>query len=161
VKEEEPVNDARVGLLPSPDPEALIVEEGRGRADGLRTAGVTVALAPRVGEVHGYLTIEKSIMPRSRQSARLVVYGVLASQVHHLALEAIEDDDPAIAAALADVSVPALIASVVQITGDPSYIRGPIRPREKFRTTSRTLNETASQLGPQPAVRIPPPTPTP
>jgi 4-hydroxyacetophenone monooxygenase len=49
---------------------------------------------------------------------------------HHLKLASINDDDDAIAAALADVSVPALIASVVQITGDRSYIRGPIRPRE-------------------------------
>ena len=37
-------------------------------------------------------------------------------------------DDAAIAAALEQLSVPALIASVVQITGDPSFIRGPIRP---------------------------------
>jgi 4-hydroxyacetophenone monooxygenase len=50
--------------------------------------------------------------------------------LHHLEIETIKDDDTAIAAALADVSVPALMASVVQITGDLSYVRGPIRPRE-------------------------------
>jgi hypothetical protein len=50
--------------------------------------------------------------------------------LHHLEIETIKDDDDAIAAALADVSVPALMASVVQITGDPSYLRGSIRPRE-------------------------------
>ena len=48
----------------------------------------------------------------------------------HLVTEPIGDDDAAIAAALRDVSVSALIASVVGITGDPSFIRGAIRPRE-------------------------------
>ena len=48
----------------------------------------------------------------------------------HLETEPVTDDEDAIAAALEDVSVPALMASVVGITGDPSYIRGPIRPRE-------------------------------
>ena len=42
----------------------------------------------------------------------------------------IADDDEAIAAALESLSVSALIASVVQITGDASYLRGPIRPRQ-------------------------------
>ena len=47
----------------------------------------------------------------------------------HLVTESICGvDDTAIAAALEQLSVPALIASVVQITGDPSIIRGPIRP---------------------------------
>ncbi|MET7305390.1 NAD(P)/FAD-dependent oxidoreductase [Embleya sp. NPDC005575] len=41
----------------------------------------------------------------------------------------ITDDDAAIAAALEDVSVPALLLSLVHLTGDPSYIRGPIKPR--------------------------------
>lgn len=41
----------------------------------------------------------------------------------------ITDDDAAIAAALEDVSVPTLLLSLVHLTGDPSYIRGPIRPR--------------------------------
>lgn len=47
----------------------------------------------------------------------------------HLDTEPVTDDDDTIAAALADVSVPALIASVVQLTGDCSHVRGPIRPR--------------------------------
>jgi 4-hydroxyacetophenone monooxygenase len=41
----------------------------------------------------------------------------------------VTDDDQTIAAALEDVSVPALVASVVTFTGDPSYLRGPTRPR--------------------------------
>ena len=40
-----------------------------------------------------------------------------------------DDDDAAIAAALEDVSVPALLCSLVHMTGDPSWIRGPRRPR--------------------------------
>ncbi|MSZ23970.1 MAG: 4-hydroxyacetophenone monooxygenase, partial [Actinobacteria bacterium] len=39
------------------------------------------------------------------------------------------DDDGAIAAALEDVCVPALMCSMVHMTGDPSWIRGEIRPR--------------------------------
>ena len=39
-----------------------------------------------------------------------------------------DDDDAAIAAALEDVSIPALMCSLVHITGDPSWIRGEIRP---------------------------------
>lgn len=47
----------------------------------------------------------------------------------HLVTEPIEGvDDATIASALEQLSVSALIASVVQITGDPSFIRGPIRP---------------------------------
>ena len=44
--------------------------------------------------------------------------------------EPIVDDDDAIAEALSQLSVSALTASVVQITGDPSFVRGPIRPRQ-------------------------------
>jgi len=40
-----------------------------------------------------------------------------------------DDDDAAIAAALEDASVPALLCSLVHMTGDPSWIRGPRRPR--------------------------------
>jgi 4-hydroxyacetophenone monooxygenase len=47
-----------------------------------------------------------------------------------LALESVLDSDEAIAAALEDLSTPALIAAVVQTTGDPSLLRGPIRPRQ-------------------------------
>jgi 4-hydroxyacetophenone monooxygenase len=43
--------------------------------------------------------------------------------------EPFTDGDDAIAAALADVSVPALLCSLVHMTGDPSWIRGPIKPR--------------------------------
>lgn len=48
----------------------------------------------------------------------------------HLATEPVTDDAATIAAALDDLSVPALIAAVVTMTGDPSFVRGPIRPRE-------------------------------
>jgi 4-hydroxyacetophenone monooxygenase len=43
--------------------------------------------------------------------------------------EPFTDDDDAIAAALADVSVPALLCSLVHMTGDPSWVRGTARPR--------------------------------
>src|SRR5437879_1587863 len=43
--------------------------------------------------------------------------------------EPFTDDDAAIAAALEDVSVPALLCSLVHMTGDPSWVRGDIRPR--------------------------------
>ena len=38
------------------------------------------------------------------------------------------DDDVTIAAALEDVSIPALMCSMVHVTGDASWIRGDIRP---------------------------------
>jgi 4-hydroxyacetophenone monooxygenase len=40
-----------------------------------------------------------------------------------------EEEDAAIAAFLEDASVPALLCSLVHMTGDPSWIRGPRRPR--------------------------------
>ena len=40
-----------------------------------------------------------------------------------------DDDDAAIERALADVSIPALLCSMVHITGDPSWIRGELRPQ--------------------------------
>src|SRR5882724_1549990 len=43
--------------------------------------------------------------------------------------EPFTDGDEAIAAALDDVSVPALLCSLVHMTGDPSWIRGDIKPR--------------------------------
>jgi 4-hydroxyacetophenone monooxygenase len=39
------------------------------------------------------------------------------------------DDDAAIATALADVSVPALLCSLVHMTGDPAWVRGPHQPK--------------------------------
>jgi 4-hydroxyacetophenone monooxygenase len=44
----------------------------------------------------------------------------------------ITDDDATIEAMLADVSVPTLVMSMVHLTGDPSWIRGPVRPRGLF-----------------------------
>jgi len=52
------------------------------------------------------------------------------------------DDDAIIAAALEDVCVPALMCSMVHLTGDPSWIRGAIRPR------SAILNDYVSGLTP-------------
>ncbi len=40
-----------------------------------------------------------------------------------------DDDDAAIAAALEDVSIPALLCSLVHMTGDASWIRGDLRPQ--------------------------------
>src|SRR6195952_1867817 len=42
--------------------------------------------------------------------------------------EPFTDGDESIAAALDDVSVPALLCSLVHMTGDPSWIRGSLRP---------------------------------
>lgn len=50
--------------------------------------------------------------------------------VRHLVTDPIVDGDDVIAKALNDVSVPALIASVVVLTGDTAFVRGPIRPRQ-------------------------------
>jgi 4-hydroxyacetophenone monooxygenase len=43
--------------------------------------------------------------------------------------EPITEDDAFIAAALECASVPALLCSMVHVTGDPSWLRGPIRPK--------------------------------
>jgi 4-hydroxyacetophenone monooxygenase len=43
--------------------------------------------------------------------------------------EPFTDGDDAIAAALTDVSIPALLCSLVHMTGDPEWIRGELRPR--------------------------------
>jgi 4-hydroxyacetophenone monooxygenase len=43
--------------------------------------------------------------------------------------EPFADDDQVVAAALEDVSVPALLCSLVHMTGDPQWIRGDVRPR--------------------------------
>ncbi len=44
----------------------------------------------------------------------------------------ITEDDDAIAAALADLSIPTLMLSLVHMTGDPSLIRGALRPQGLF-----------------------------
>jgi len=44
----------------------------------------------------------------------------------------ITDTDEAIAAALEDVSIPTLLLSLVHMTGDPSFIRGALRPQGLF-----------------------------
>jgi 4-hydroxyacetophenone monooxygenase len=44
----------------------------------------------------------------------------------------ITDSDEAIAAALEDVSIPTLLLSLVHMTGDPSFIRGALRPQGLF-----------------------------
>jgi 4-hydroxyacetophenone monooxygenase len=54
----------------------------------------------------------------------------------------ITDPDEVIAAALEDLSVPTLVLSLVHLTGDPSWIRGPLRPRGLF------LNEVQGFLPP-------------
>ena len=51
-----------------------------------------------------------------------------------------EDDDPAIAAALEDASVPALLCPLVHMTGDPAWIRGASDWAERtFETLDRLL----------------------
>src|SRR3954447_25470860 len=42
------------------------------------------------------------------------------------------DDDATIAAAVDDLSVPALLCSMVHITGDPKWIRSELRPRSSM-----------------------------
>ena len=44
----------------------------------------------------------------------------------------ITDDDATIAAALEDVSIPTLMLSMVHMTGDPSILRGALRPQGLF-----------------------------
>ncbi len=53
------------------------------------------------------------------------------------------DDDATIAAALEDVSIPALLLSLVHMTGDPSLIRGPLRPLGNY------LNEVQGFMSPE------------
>src|SRR5947209_10988493 len=43
--------------------------------------------------------------------------------------EPFTDGDEVIAAALRDVSIPALLCSLVHMTGDPAWIRGSVQPR--------------------------------
>jgi 4-hydroxyacetophenone monooxygenase len=60
------------------------------------------------------------------------------------------DDDATIAQFLEDVSVPALMCSMVHLTGDPSWIRGPIKPVGLF------INEVQGFMDPadQDAIRV-------
>lgn len=53
------------------------------------------------------------------------------------------DDEATIAAALEEVSVPALLCSMVHLTGDPSWIRGDIRPQYAM------LNDFQSSMPPE------------
>jgi 4-hydroxyacetophenone monooxygenase len=53
------------------------------------------------------------------------------------------DDDAAIEAALQDVSVPALLCSLVHMTGDPSWIRGDLRPQHAV------LNDYTGGMSPE------------
>src|SRR5690349_22450335 len=55
----------------------------------------------------------------------------------------ITDDDATIAAALEDVSVPTLLVSMVHLTGDPSWIRGDLRPAGIY------LNEVQGFMSPE------------
>jgi 4-hydroxyacetophenone monooxygenase len=50
----------------------------------------------------------------------------------HMHYELITDGDGAIAAALEDVSIPTLLVSMVHLTGDPSWIRGDLKPQGLF-----------------------------
>ncbi len=59
----------------------------------------------------------------------------------------ITDDDATIAAALEDVSVPTLLLTLVHMTGDPSYIRGDLRPAGLF------LNEVQGFITPEDQAR--------
>ncbi len=53
------------------------------------------------------------------------------------------DDDATIAAALEDLSVPALLCSLVHMTGDPSWIRTELRPQ------ASTLNDYQGSMSPE------------
>jgi 4-hydroxyacetophenone monooxygenase len=60
----------------------------------------------------------------------------------------ITDDDEAITAALADVSVPTLLMSMVHLTGDPSWIRGEDVPVGNY------LNEVQGFMDPEAQDRV-------
>jgi 4-hydroxyacetophenone monooxygenase len=61
----------------------------------------------------------------------------------HLGRTTITDDDQTIADALEDVSVPALMMSMVHMTGDPSILRGSARPAGIY------LNEVQGFMSPE------------
>ncbi len=60
--------------------------------------------------------------------------------------EPVVDDDDTIAAALSQLSVSALTAAVVQITGDSAFIRGPIRPRQFVQNEFQGMLDADEQL---------------
>lgn len=60
--------------------------------------------------------------------------------------EPVVDDDDTIAAALSQLSVSALTAAVVQITGDAAFIRGPIRPRQFVQNEFQGMLDADEQL---------------
>ena len=57
-------------------------------------------------------------------------------------------DDESIAAALEDVSIPTLLLSMVHMTGDPSWIRGDVRPNGLF------LNEVQGFMDEETKARV-------
>ena len=61
---------------------------------------------------------------------------------HRYAGLPITDDDAAIAAALEEVSIPALMCSMVHLTGDPDWVRSELRPKGMF------LNEYTGFMDP-------------
>jgi len=58
-------------------------------------------------------------------------HGVTSGQRNPHAGTPFTDSDAAIARALEDVSVPALLCALVHMTGDPSWVRGDVRPRAR------------------------------
>jgi 4-hydroxyacetophenone monooxygenase len=71
----------------------------------------------------------------------------------HLGLTPITDDDDAIAAALEDVSIPALIMSMVHMTGDASILRGPHRPAGIYLNEVQGFMDPADQAAVREAAR--------
>jgi acetyl esterase/lipase len=60
-------------LLSGCDP---LVAEGLAYADRLWTAGVSVDLHLYAGQIHGFLTLDDSILPRSREAVGLVAIAI-------------------------------------------------------------------------------------
>jgi 4-hydroxyacetophenone monooxygenase len=71
------------------------------------------------------------IVENGGRPAQRDIHSPVTSRNPH-AGEPITDDDGAIAAALEDVSIPTLMCSMVHMTGDPSIIRGRLRPQGLF-----------------------------
>jgi acetyl esterase len=75
-----------VGEIPALPPTTLLlsgcdplVEEGLVYADRLWTAGVSVDLHLYAGQIHGFLTMDESILPRSREAL-----GVVANAIRNI-----------------------------------------------------------------------------